>query len=250
MNNKSKDVAVFIPCFMDQFSPETSLNMVKILERLNCNVHVLTSSYCCGQPAYNAGFFYDAKEVGLKMLYSLNKWEGPVIIPSGSCTGYIRNSYPQIFKKQADKKNAKEKAAQVFEFTEFLVDVLKVELPKELYAPYTVTYHDACGALRFCKVEAAPRILLNQIDGVELIEMDEAKTCCGFGGTFTVKFSEIAAGMAENKAQSALKTSTDYMVSTDTSCFLHLQSYFNKKDYSIKTIHIIDFIAKAWNITT
>lgn len=249
MNSNSKNVAVFIPCFMDQFSPVTGLNMIKILERLDCNVHVLASSYCCGQPAYNAGFASEAEDVGLKMLYSLNKWQGPVIIPSGSCTGYIRNNYPQLFKKQTDKKNAIEKATHVFEFTEFLVDVLKVALPKELYAPYKVTFHDACGALRFCKVEEAPRTLLNQINGVELIEMDEAKTCCGFGGTFTVKFSEIAAGMAENKAQSALKASTDYMVSTDTSCFLHLQSYFNQQEYPLKTIHIIDFIAKAWNIS-
>lgn len=248
--NNYREVAIFIPCFMEQLYPETGINMVKILEHLGCEVMVLSAAFCCGQPAYNAGFVSEAQEVGLKMLFSLNKFSGDIIIPSGSCTGYIRSHYPELFKQKIDQKNASEKVAHIYEFTEYLVEIMQVALPTKLSMDTQVTYHDACGASNFCGIKKQPRILLNQIQGVELIEMAEAQTCCGFGGTFTVKFSEIAAGMAKNKIDSALETKAEYIISTDVSCFMHLQTYINQQNLPIKTMHIVDFIAKSWNLTS
>lgn len=245
---EQRSVALFIPCFMDQLYPETGLNMVKIFEYLNCEVTVLSASFCCGQPAFNAGFIKEAQDVGLNMLFALNKFEGDIIIPGGSCTGYIRGQYPELFKQKADQKNAQQKVQHIYEFTEYLVDVMQVDLTGLMSSDSRITYHDACGASNFCKVVEQPRKLLAQVEGTQLTEMKEAKTCCGFGGTFTVKFSEIASGMAQNKIESALETDAEYIISTDVSCFMHLQSYIDQQKLSLKTLHIVDFLAQSWKL--
>jgi L-lactate dehydrogenase complex protein LldE len=237
-------VQLFIPCFVDQLYPQTGLNMVKVLEKLGCNVFYNPKQTCCGQPAFNAGYWEDAKAVAHKFLNDFDK-DFFIVAPSGSCTGYIRNYYEKLFEGTSDQKNSLRVRTHLFEFTEFLVDVLKVE---DLGAVFDgkVTYHDACGALRECGIKQQPRKLLSHVKGLELVEMKECETCCGFGGTFAIKFESISIGMAQTKVQSALETGANYIVSTDVSCMMHVQGYIEKNKLPIQSLHIADVLASGW----
>jgi L-lactate dehydrogenase complex protein LldE len=238
------NVQLFIPCFVDQLYPQTGMNMVKVLEKLGCNVTYNPNQTCCGQPAFNAGFWDDAKGVAKKFLHDF-EGEGYIVGPSGSCTGFVRNYYDKMFENSAEHNNNAQVGKRMFEFTEFLADVLKVE---DLGATLEgkATYHDACGALRECGIKQAPRKLLNKVKGLELTEMKECETCCGFGGTFAVKFEPISVGMAQTKVQSALETGAQYMISTDVSCLMHLQGYIDKNKLPMQTLHIADVLASGW----
>jgi L-lactate dehydrogenase complex protein LldE len=237
-------VQLFIPCFVDQLYPETGMNMVKVLEKLGCEVTYNTKQTCCGQPAFNAGYRDEAKSVGTKFLHDFDD-NSYIVGPSGSCTGYVRNYYDKLFENSADHNLCNQVRKNMFEFTEFLTDVLKVE---DIGATLNgkATYHDACGALRECGVKAGPRKLLSHVSGLELIEMKECETCCGFGGTFAVKFEGISIGMAQVKVKSALETGAQYIITTDASCMMHMQGYINEKNYPIQTMHIADVLASGW----
>ena len=238
------NVQLFIPCFVDQLYPETGMNMVKVLEKLGCNVSYNPKQTCCGQPGYNAGYSEEARAVGNKFLQDF-KGEGYIVGPSGSCTGYVRNYYEKMFKNGAEHNLSMEVSNRMYEFTEFLTDVLKVE---DIGATFKgkATYHDACGALRECGIKEGPRKLLRKVKGLEMVEMKEAETCCGFGGTFAVKFEPISIGMAQTKVASALETGAEYMISTDVSCMMHVQGYIDKNNYPIRTVHIADVLASGW----
>ncbi|HTM65588.1 MAG TPA: (Fe-S)-binding protein [Flavipsychrobacter sp.] len=237
-------VQLFIPCFVDQLYPETGMNMVKILEKLGCNVVYNPKQTCCGQPAFNAGYWEEAKSVASKFLHDF-EGEGYIVSPSGSCTGYARNYYDKMFENSREHNLCTKVKQRMYEFTEFLIDVLKVE---DLGASFNgkATYHDACGALRECHIKEGPRRLLQHVKGLELTEMAECETCCGFGGTFAVKYEPISIGMAQTKVSSALETGAEYMISTDVSCLMHIQGYINKNNFPIKTVHIADVLASGW----
>lgn len=235
-------VQLFIPCFVDQLYPETGMNMVKVLEKLGCDVHYNSKQTCCGQPAYNAGYWDEARAVATKFLHDFEE-DTYIVGPSGSCTGFVRNYYEKIFDNSSDHNLGNQVRKNTYEFTEFLVDVLKVtNIGASMQGK--ATYHDACGALRECGIKDAPRKLLQQVKGLELVEMKECETCCGFGGTFAVKFGDISMGMAQTKVKSALDTGARYMITTDVSCMMHIQGYINKNGYPIQTMHIADVLAK------
>jgi len=237
-------VQLFIPCFVDQLYPETGMNMVKVLEKLGCTVSYNTKQTCCGQPAFNAGYRDEAKSVATKFLHDF-KEKSYIVSPSGSCTGYVRNCYDKLFENSADHNLCNQVINNTFEFTEFITKVLKIDnVGAELKGK--ATYHDACGALRECGIKAAPRQLLNNVKGLELIEMKECETCCGFGGTFAVKFEPISIGMAQVKVKSALDTGAEYIITTDVSCMMHMQGYINEKKLPIKTMHIADVLVQGW----
>lgn len=238
------NVHLFIPCFVDQLYPHTAMNMVKVLEKLNCTVHYNPNQTCCGQPAFNAGYWNEASSVAKKFL---NDFDGEeyIVAPSGSCTGFVRNFYERLFENAHDNKAHKKIQKRLYEFTEFLVDVLKVT---DVGAHFDgkATYHDACGALRECGIKKGPRALLEKVKGLELVEMKECETCCGFGGTFAVKYEPISIGMAQTKVSSALETGAEYIISTDVSCLMHLQGYIDHHHHPIKTLHIADVLANGW----
>jgi len=237
-------VQLFIPCFVDQLYPETGMNMVKVLEQLGCEVSYNTRQTCCGQPAFNAGYRNEAKSVAKKFLHDFND-NSYIVSPSGSCTGYVRNYYDEIFENSSDHNLCNQVRVNMYEFTEFLTKVLKVDnIGATLNGK--ATYHDACGALRECGIKAGPRKLLENVTGLELIEMKECETCCGFGGTFAVKFEPISIGMAQVKVKSALDTGAEYMITTDVSCMMHIQGYINQNKLPIKTMHIADVLASGW----
>lgn len=239
------EVQLFIPCFVDQLYPETGMNMVRVLEKLGCRVSYNTKQTCCGQPAFNAGYWNEAREVSRKFLHDF-EGDGYIVAPSGSCTGYVRNYYEKLFTNSPEHNLSNKVGKQLFEFTEFLTEVLKVgDLGARLEGK--ATYHDACGALRECGIKEGPRRLLQHVRGLEMVEMKEAETCCGFGGTFAVKFEPISIGMAQTKVSSALETGAQYMITTDVSCMMHIQGYIDKHQLPIRTMHIADVLASGWS---
>ena len=240
-------VDIFIPCFVDQVAPQIGFNMVKVLEKVGCTVNYNPNQTCCGQPAFNAGYFDNAREVAKKFFTDFPGIDRYIVTPSASCAGMVRNSYEMLFGK--DPVLAAEYARvskNTFELTEFLVDVLGVTRIEGARLDGTATYHDSCSALRECHISKAPRRLLRGVSGLEIRELEENETCCGFGGTFAVKFESISAAMGEQKVHHALETKANYLVSTDYSCLMHLDAYIQKNKLPLKTMHIADVLASGW----
>jgi L-lactate dehydrogenase complex protein LldE len=228
-------VQLFIPCFVDQLYPQTAFNMIKVLEKACCDVVYNTNQTCCGQPAFNAGFWDEARTVCNKFI---KDFEGVdyVVAPSASCVGFIRNYYPKLFENSSAHNHVKDLGKRTYEFTEFLTDVLETK----------ATYHDSCAALRECKIKEGPRRLLSHVRGLELVEMADNETCCGFGGTFAVKFEAISIGMADQKVRNAMDAGAECIISTDLSCLMHLDGYIKEKELPLKTMHIADVLAGGW----
>jgi L-lactate dehydrogenase complex protein LldE len=238
------NVQIFIPCFVDQLFPETAFNMVKVLEKAGCTVSYNGEQTCCGQPAFNAGFWDEAKTVCTKFLKDFGGADY-IVAPSASCVGFVRNYYSKLFENSSHHHEVAGIGKRIYEFSEFLVQVLKIE---DLGAMLNgkATYHDSCAALRECKIKTEPRRLLSHVKGLELTEMNDVETCCGFGGTFAVKFESISMGMGEQKVENALATEAQYIISTDLSCLMHLQGYIKEKGYPIQTLHLADVLANGW----
>ena len=237
-------VQLFIPCFVDQLYPQTAFNMVKVLEKACCEVQYNTNQTCCGQPAFNAGFREESRAVCSKFM---NDFDGAdyIVAPSASCVGFIRNYYPRLFENSTVHNQVKDLGKRTFEFTEFITDILKIEnYGAELNSK--ATYHDSCAALRECKIKEGPRRLLSFVKGLELVEMNDVETCCGFGGTFAVKFESISSAMADQKVTNALATGAEYIISTDLSCLMQIEAYVRAKSLPMKTMHIADVLASGW----
>jgi len=237
-------VQIFIPCFIDQLYPQTAFNMIKLLKKAGCNVEYNTEQTCCGQPAFNAGFRDESKEVCSKFIKDFRGAEF-IVAPSASCVGFVRNYYMKMFGNSSMHNEVKELGKKTYELTDFLVNVLNYEKFGASFEA-AVTYHDSCAALRECGIKKEPRKLLENVKGLELVEMNDVETCCGFGGTFAVKFEPISIGMADQKALNAMATGGKYIVSTDHSCLMHLDGYIRHKGMNIQTIHIADVLASGW----
>lgn len=238
-------VDIFIPCFIDQLRPEIAWATIKVLEKVGCRVRYKAKQTCCGQPAYNAGYWQEATEVADKFLGDFYDELAYVVSPSASCIGMIRNSYGELLKKDEQKKKYYQLQPRAFELTEFLVDVMGIEKIEDASFPHRVTFHDSCSGLRECMISDAPRKLLENVAGLELIEMEYTETCCGFGGTFAVKFPGISTAMAEQKVQRASQTQAEFLVSTDYSCQMHLEAFAKKHSIPIKFLHIAEILANT-----
>ena len=237
-------VELFIPCFIDQLYPETAYNTVKLLEKAGCKVKYNAEQTCCGQPAFNAGYWDEAKAIGYKFLEDFS--DNVVIVsPSASCTGMVKNYYNDLFTNTAVHNKCRSIQSHIIELSDFLVNVLNKDyFGAELEGK--AVYHDSCAGLRECKIKAEPRALLEKVHGLELLEMPDSETCCGFGGTFAVKFEGVSSAMAQQKVNNALAVGADYIISTDTSCLMHLQAYIDKENLKIKTMHLADVLAHGW----
>lgn len=238
------NVQLFIPCFVDQLYPGTAFNMIKVLEKAGCTVSYNTDQTCCGQPAFNAGFWDESKAVCSKFLKDF-KGTDYIVAPSASCVGFVRNYYSKLFENSSLLHEMADTGKRLFEFSEFMIKILNVDnVGAELNGK--ATYHDSCAGLRECRIKEEPRKLLSKVKGLELAEMNEVETCCGFGGTFAVKFEAISIGMAEQKVENALATGAQYLISTDHSCLMHLQGYIKHKGFSLKALHLADVLANGW----
>jgi len=237
-------VDIFIPCFVDQIYPETGMNMVRILEKFDVKVNYNEEQTCCGQMAFNSGFWDEAKEMGEKFINDFPN-DRHIVSPSASCVGYVKNYYGKLFFNTGLHLEYKRLQRNIYEFTDFLVNVLKVEDTGATFE-HKVTYHDSCAALREYKLKDEPRKLLKNVAGLELVEMADTDVCCGFGGTFSVKHEAISSAMAEQKVNNALDTEADFIISTDSSCLMHQDGYIRKNKKPIKVIHIADVLASGW----
>jgi L-lactate dehydrogenase complex protein LldE len=238
------NVHVFIPCFIDQLYPTAGFNTIKVLEKAGCTVTYNQDQTCCGQPAFNAGYWGESREVCNKFI---NDFSGAdhIVVPSASCTGFIKNYYSKIYDNASNQKDIKGLQDKVYELSDFLVNVLNIQ---DLGAQFdgVATYHDSCAALRECKVKNEPIQLLEKVKGLKLIELQDNETCCGFGGTFAVKFEGISVAMGEQKVQNVVKTNADYLISTDLSCLMHIGGVMEKMELPIKSLHLADVLASGY----
>lgn len=241
------NIQLFVPCFIDQLFPQTAFSMVKVLQKLGCTVQYNTQQTCCGQPAFNAGYWKDAARVCEKFLQDF-EGDGYIVAPSASCVGFVKNYYQKLastqsfLMQQRFLKKASNIGSRMYEFTDFVTKVLQVvNVGARLNA--RATYHDSCAALRECSIKEGPRRLLQHVEGLELVEMEETAVCCGFGGTFAVKFEPISTAMADQKIGHALAINADYIISTDMSCLMHLDGCIKHKGYALQTLHIADVLA-------
>lgn len=238
------DVQLFVPCFMDQLYPDTAFNTVKVLEKAGCRVRYNENQTCCGQPAFNAGFREEARAVCSKFLKDFSG-NDIIVTPSASCAGFIRNYYSMLFENSVSNNDLRYLKEQVFELSDFLVNKLGVtDFGATLEGK--AVYHDSCAGLRECGIKKEPRTLLAGVKGLELVEMNDVETCCGFGGTFAVKFEPISIAMGEQKAKNAVDTGAEYLISTDMSCIMHIQGVIENNGYPMKSMHLADVLASGY----
>jgi L-lactate dehydrogenase complex protein LldE len=233
-------ITLFIPCFIDACFPQAGASAVEIFERLGHTIDYPKELTYCGQPAFNSGYWEETKEVAIPVLKRLKDAE-VVVITSGSCGAMLKNFYLQLFAGTETEETAKIVSAKTYEFTDFLVSKLGVTNLGARF-PHRVTFHDGCHGLRELGIKKQPRQLLANVQGLELIEMGEAETCCGFGGTFSAKFPMISSAMGENKIGSALETGAEYIVSNDSSCLMHQQGLIDRQKKPLRTIHIAEVL--------
>lgn len=236
-------VGFFVTCLVDLMRPSVGFAALKLLEAGGAEVFVPPTQTCCGQPAYNSGDRADAIALARKVV---TEFEGCdyLVAPSGSCSGMIRTHYPELFADDpAMSERVRLLAARTFELTDFLANVLKIgSVPGSFEG--TVTYHDCCAGLREMGVKSQPRALLAKVAGIELREMAECETCCGFGGTFSIKFGEISARLADNKCQHVVNSGADAVVLGDLGCMLNIEGRLRRRgDAKTKVLHIAEILA-------
>ncbi len=238
----STSVSLFVTCIVDQVFPQVGIAITGVLERLGYQVHFPKAQTCCGQPAFNSGYPDEARTIARHFLevFRDSKY---IVVPSGSCSAMISHHFADIF--EHDPKVLAEVHAlepRVWEFSRFLLEVAGVD---DVGARFdgVVTYHDSCHALRELRIKAGPRKLLAKVRGLTLAEMDVAEECCGFGGTFSVKFPEVSGAMARTKIDSIQKTGASTVVSIDSSCLMQLQGVIDRAGLPIRTLHLAEVLA-------
>jgi L-lactate dehydrogenase complex protein LldE len=233
---------LFVTCVVDQLFPKVGIAVADVLERAGCRVEFPEAQTCCGQPAFNSGYRDEARAVATHFLDVFAGAEY-IVSPSGSCTSMVSHHYFELFHGDEERlKQVRHVAARTYEFSTFLTDVLGAGDVGARFAHH-VTYHDSCHALRELKVKAAPRKLLSHVRDLTLTEMDAAEECCGFGGTFSVKFPGVSGGMARTKIESIVRTGADTVVSLDSSCLMQIQGALSRAGVAVRTMHLAEVLA-------
>jgi L-lactate dehydrogenase complex protein LldE len=227
-------------CLVDLFFPEAGLAGIKLLRRAGLEVLFPAGQTCCGQPAYNCGYWEEARAVARAQL-ALFPEEIPVILPSGSCAGMMKNHYPELFHGQPEEDRVRAFCGRVYELTQFLVDVLDLRL-HDLGTPVKVTWHSSCHALRDLGLEGQPQALLAQLAQVEVAPLARERECCGFGGTFSVRHPELSCAMACDKAADITATGAARVLSTDGGCLLSVRGALEAKGQGVLVQHLADFL--------
>lgn len=238
-------VALFIPCFVDQLSPEVGLDTVRVLRRVGYDVDFPEAQTCCGQPAFNTGYWNDALPLAERFVRIFSSAEA-VVCPSGSCTTMVRNFYPELLASRPLRAEAVRLGQRVFELSEFLVKVAKVTDIGATF-PHRVTLHDSCHALRELHLKGEPRELLRHVRGLELVELPYGEECCGFGGTFATKYGMISAAMGETKVGNIEVSGAEYVTALDSSCLMHIDGILRRRASQARTIHLASILAQTEN---
>lgn len=236
------DVALFVTCLVDMFRPSVGFASAKLLEDAGCRVVVPETQTCCGQPAYNSGDRANAADIARNVIEAFEGYDY-VVAPSGSCGGMISHHYPALFADDhAVQARAQSLASRTFELTSFLVDVLGVDRVTAR-CDATVTYHDSCSGLRELGVKAQPRQLLAGVEGLKLVELKGADICCGFGGTFCVKYPDISNAMLEDKIADITATGADTVLAGDLGCLLNMAGKLLRQGRPVKVRHVAEVLA-------
>ncbi|HYZ86265.1 MAG TPA: (Fe-S)-binding protein [Bryobacteraceae bacterium] len=238
----AKTVSIFVTCIVDQVFPRVGLAMADVLERVGWQVDFRPEQTCCGQPAFNSGYRTEARAVARRFIDVFADAEH-IVVPSGSCTSMISHHMAELFEPGSREHDAALNLHhRVWEFSRFLIDVANSpDVGARLDA--VATYHDSCHALRELKLKSPPRQLLKHVRGLELVEMDAAEECCGFGGTFSVKFGDLSAAMARTKINSIQKTGASVVISVDSSCLMQLQGVMDRDKIPVRTMHLSEVLA-------
>ncbi len=236
-------VGLFVTCLVDMMRPRIGFAALKLLESAGCEVIVPATQTCCGQPGYNSGDRKSALALARKVLVEFEACDY-VVAPSGSCAGMIRAHYPDLFSDQpAEIERVSRLCTKTYELTDFLLNVAKLDRIDAKFDG-TITYHDSCSGLREMGVKAQPRTLLEKVAELRLIEMNEPETCCGFGGTFALKFGDISTRIADNKCENALATGADAIVLGDLGCMLNIEGRLRRKgDTKTQVLHVAEVLA-------
>ena len=242
MSQTPTTVALFVTCLVDLFRPRIGFSAVRLLEEVGCSVEVPALQTCCGQPAYNAGDRSNARALALQ---TVTAFDGVpyVVVPSGSCAGMIRNHYPQLLSDDPDdQKKAVSLANRTWELTAFLVDVMGCETVTASYSG-TVTYQDSCSCLREVSTRQQPRRLLQSVAGLRFEESPDADVCCGFGGTFSVKYAPISVEMVDRKTSALTSGTAEMIVGADLGCLLNIAGRLRRADNPTAVRHIAELLA-------
>lgn len=240
--DKQTTVSLFIPCLVDAMFPEVGSALVRVFDRLGIPLAYPAGQTCCGQPAFNSGYRREATVTARRFL-DLFEGAETIVCPSGSCVAMVRHHYPELFRSDPGLlARAEAVGARTFEFTEYLVDVLATT---ELGAvwPAKVTYQDSCHLARTLGIREQPRELLRRVRELQLVEMDNADTCCGFGGTFSINYPEISLAMGDEKIDNILRSGADTVVGCDISCLMHIRGRMARRGEKIQALHIAQVLA-------
>ena len=235
-------VALFVTCLVDLHRPTVGFAAIKLLEDAGCTVVVPAAQTCCGQPAYNSGDRRTAQAIGRQVIDAFEGFDA-VVVPSGSCGGMLHHHLPLLFDHDPALKVRAEAVARVtYELTAFLADVLHIAPPAVAYDG-VVTYHDSCSGLRELGIKAQPRALLAGVAGLQLVEMAEAELCCGFGGTFCVKYPEISTRMVSDKTADVAKSGADTLLAGDLGCLLNMAGRLTRQGSPVRVRHVAEVLA-------
>jgi L-lactate dehydrogenase complex protein LldE len=237
-----KRVSLFVTCIVDQLFPKVGMAMAEVIERLGYEVDFPENQTCCGQPAFNSGYRAEARAVARHFLDTFEASDC-IVVPSGSCAAMAVHHFPELFQKEPETlARVHALSKRIWEFSTFLTAVAGVE-DVGARLDEVVTFHDGCHALRELGIKEAPRRLLACVRGLELREMDPAEECCGFGGTFAVKFAELSGAMARTKIDAIRRTGARVVVSLDPSCLMQIQGVLSRTGSSIRTMHLAEVLA-------
>ncbi len=236
------EVTLFVQCMVDAMAPDAAMGMVRLFDRFGIGTRFPEDQTCCGQPAFNAGYRTASRKSAMHFIRVFENAEC-IVCPSGSCVAMVKHHYPELFADDSHwLERAKKVGGKIFELTEFLVDVLHIS---DVGAAYqgTVTYHDSCHLLRTLGVGRQPRELLSHVRGLTLVEMAQSDRCCGFGGTFSIKYPDISTALVADKVERILETGADTVVGCDMGCLLNIEGYLTHMGHPVKVKHIAEVLA-------
>jgi L-lactate dehydrogenase complex protein LldE len=235
-------VGLFVTCLVDLFRPAVGFAAIKLLEEAGCVVEVPLAQTCCGQPAYNSGDRADARAIAENTIGAFEHFDY-VVVPSGSCAGMLKLHYPGLFRGDADwEARAKDFSAKVHELTSFLVDVRGVTRVGAMIEDI-ITYHDSCSGLRELGVHAQPRRLIGSIEGITLVEMRDADACCGFGGTFCVKYADISNAIVMRKTENVAASGANTLLAGDLGCLMNMAGKLRRQGSKVEVRHVAEVLA-------
>lgn len=240
--SKEPRVGLFVTCLVDLFRPSVGFAAVKLLEDAGCDVYVPITQTCCGQPAWNSGDKADTAEIAIAVIKAFEEFDY-IVAPSGSCAGMLKKHYPEVFANDPAWKERTEKFSEkCYELTSFLTDVMGV---RKVWAEHSanVTYHDSCAGLRELKIKKQPRILLNSMKGINLSEMTDNETCCGFGGTFSVKYSDISNAIVTEKSGHIEDANVDLLLAGDMGCLMNMAGKLKRQGSKVEVRHVAEVLA-------